>query len=425
MARSIAAPGSRHLVRRPAHPIFGVPRPLKNAASLVRAGIASVWRRRWLRFALLAVLIVMPLLGGLWLLLRHSSLSAVEHVQVRGLVATHGADVGAIEAALTGAAHGMSTLDVKPAALRAAVAAFPIVRSVRAQASFPHGLRIEVIEQPPVAAVVLWGARSAVAADGVVLGPSFLSSALPLVNVAGAGATATLPVVGRSVRGSSLLGALTILGAAPAPLARAVTHVYSGPKGLTVVLRSGLLAYFGDATRPHAKWLSLARVLADSSSAGAAYIDVRLPERSAAGFAPGTTRPGSSTETEPSSGSDPGTAAELSAGLDAAVGGGSNTGAGGGGGEASTGGETSTSGGASTGSEASTGGGAGAGGEASTGSEAAPAGRKSAEVGSTGSTPAETGSGGAATAGATSAPSSESNASASGETPVSSAVAGG
>ena len=57
--------------------------------------------------------------------------------------------------------------------------------------------------------------------------------------------------------------------------------------GLTLVLRRNLLVYFGDDSRPHAKWLSLARVLADPSSAGASYIDVRLPERPAAGFAPG------------------------------------------------------------------------------------------------------------------------------------------
>jgi hypothetical protein len=49
-------------------------------------------------------------------------------------------------------------------------------------------------------------------------------------------------------------------------------------------MRNGLLVYFGDAARPHAKWLSLARVLADSTSAGAVYIDVRVPERPAAGF---------------------------------------------------------------------------------------------------------------------------------------------
>jgi cell division protein FtsQ len=320
MARSIAAPGPRRLVRRPVWPAVGVPHPLKGAANLTRAGIAAVWRRRRLRIALLSVLALLALAGGGLLLVRHSPLSAVEHVQIEGLVAVHGADSGAIEAALTNAAHEMSTLAVKPAALQAAVASYPIVRSVRAHAKFPHGLRIEVIEQPPVAQIAVDGVHTAVAADGVVLGQSYLSSSLPLVDAAKAEVARTLPAVGRSVHGGSLLQALTVLGAAPPALERAVTNVYSGSKGLTIVLRGDLLAYFGDDTRPHAKWIALTRVLADPSSAGAAYIDVRLPERPAAGFAPGTSRPDtSSAESEPSSVSDPNTAAELAAGLDAAV----------------------------------------------------------------------------------------------------------
>lgn len=364
MSRSIAAPGPRRLTRRRARLAFGVPRPLGDAARATRTGIAAVWARRRLRIALLAVLIAVPLLGGSWVLLRHSSLTAVKHVQVRGLLAVHGADTAAIETALTGAAHGMSTLAVSPAALRAAVAPYPIVRSVSAHAGFPHGLHIEVVERPPVAVLVVGGVRTAVAADGVVLGAGFLSNSLPLVNPGKAvsAAITTLPAAGGSVHGAPLLGALAVLGVAPAPLAHAVTRVYSGPKGLTVALRGGLLAYFGDATRPHAKWLSLARVLADPGSAGAAYIDVRLPERPAAGFAPGTTRPDtSSTELESSGAADPNTAAELASGLDAAVGGGSSSGA---------------ASGASTGS--------GAGAESSTGGEAAQGGSTSSEAGSTG-----------------------------------------
>ncbi len=302
-----------------------------------RAVIAAVWARRRLRIALLTITIAIPLLGGVYQLLRHSSLSSVEHVQIRGLTAVHGADTAAIETALTGAARGMSTLAVSPVVLQAAVAAYPVVGAVRVHPSFPHGLRIEVLERPPVAALVVNGASTAVAADGVVLGSGFLSSSLPLVNTgktqtaasadaAASKAATVLPAVGGSVRGASLLGALAILGAAPTPLLHEVTRVYEGPKGLTVALHGNLLAYFGDATRPHAKWLSLVRVLADPSSAGASYVDVRLPERPAAGFAPGTSRPdASSTELESTgASSDPNTAAELAGGLDAALGGGSS-----------------------------------------------------------------------------------------------------
>ena len=125
---------------------------------------------------LLGCLITLPLLLGGWLWLRHSSLVAVRHVQVTG---AQGPDAQAIESALVGAARHMSTLDVHPAALRAAVAPFPIVRGLQVNTDFPHGLRIRVIEQPPVAALVAAGARNAVAADGMVLGPALLSASLP------------------------------------------------------------------------------------------------------------------------------------------------------------------------------------------------------------------------------------------------------
>jgi cell division protein FtsQ len=326
MDRSIAAPGPRRLLRKPTAPGFGLTRPRQGAAKIGRNTIAFAWERRPLRIALIAVLVAIPLLAGGWWLARHTALTRVEHVRIDGLQAVHGASSGAIEAALMGAVHNMSTLDVQPSALRAAVASYPIVRSVGVHASFPHELRIEVLEQPPVAELAVDGVRTAVAADGIVLGPNYLSSSLPLLNAGKAAAASPLPAVGHSVRGGSLLQALSVLGAAPPALARAVTNVYSGSKGLTLELRGGLLAYFGDGTRAHAKWIALTRVLADPSSTGAAYIDVRLPERSAAGFAPGTTRPDtSSSENEPSSASDPATAAELAAGLDTAVSGGSST----------------------------------------------------------------------------------------------------
>jgi cell division protein FtsQ len=282
---------------------------------LARASFRTISRHQRLRIALLALFIALPLLAGGWLLLRRSSFVAVEHVRVSGV---HGADAPAIGAALSGAAQHMSTLDLHPAALRAAVASFPVVRSIRAIPSFPHGLRVDVVEQLPVAAVTVGGERTAVAADGVVLGPALLSGSLPALNE-----TASAVSVGQRLYKPMLRGALTVLGDAPAPLVREVKRVYTGPEGLTLAMRNGLLAYFGDASLPHAKWLSLARVLADSSSAGAAYVDVRLPERPAAGFAGGVAPGAGAASTEAGSVSDPSTAAELAAGLTGAVGGGS------------------------------------------------------------------------------------------------------
>jgi cell division protein FtsQ len=212
----------------------------------------------------------------------------------------------------------MSTLEVHTGPLRAAVAPYRIVRDLTLKTKFPHGLSIRVIEQPPVAALTVGAVRTAVAADGVVLGPALLSGSLPAI----AGAARLSP--GQHLHDASLLASLTVLGATPTPLAKLIVRAYTGPKGLTVVMRNGLLVYFGDGSRPDAKWLSLARVLADPSSAGASYVDVRVPERPAAGFPTGVSPPASSgSESGTSSGQTGSESTQaLAEGLTAAVGGG-------------------------------------------------------------------------------------------------------
>ncbi len=269
-----------------AHPIDTAIAHLLRAPSVLTRGISGGWalvrERKRLRIALLASVIALPLLGGGWLWLRHSSLVAVQHVRVSGV---HGSEAPAIEAALTGAAKRMSTLDVSTAKLRAAVASYPVVGDVRVHTSFPHGLSIEVIEQAPVATLMAGGVKTAVAADGVVLGEAHASSALPTL-------TSQVQLTpGERVREKALLGELTVLGAAPKALAKSAERAYSGSKGLTLVMHGGLRVYFGDRSRPHAKWASLVRVLTDPGSVGASYVDVRVPERPAAGFPAGVTPP--------------------------------------------------------------------------------------------------------------------------------------
>ena len=258
---------------------------LRAPSTLVR-GLSGGWAlvrvHRRLRIAVLASVVALPLLGGGWLWLRHSSLVAVAHVRVSGV---HGSEAQAIEAALTGAAKRMSTLDVSTAKLRAAVASYPVVGDLRVHTSFPHGMSIEVIEQSPVATLTAGGVKTAVAADGVVLGEAHASSSLPTLS----GQVQLTP--GEHVRETALLAELTVLGAAPKALAKSAERAYSGSKGLTLVMRGGLRVYFGDSSRPHAKWASLVRVLADPGSVGASYVDVRVPERPAAGFPAGVTPP--------------------------------------------------------------------------------------------------------------------------------------
>jgi cell division protein FtsQ len=219
-----------------------------------------------------ACLAVLAVIGGGWLWLRDSSLVAVRHVDVTGL---SGAEAPRVRAALQDAARDMTTLHVRAGQLRTAVEPFPAVQSVEAHADFPHRLRVVVHEHVPVAALVSGGERMAAAADGTLL-RGVATGGLPTVSVAAAPA-------GDVVGDHRARSAIALLAAAPAPLRAKVTRVYAGPRGLTAPLRDGPVLYFGGAERLRAKWTAGARVLADRSSAGATYLDLRLPERPAAG----------------------------------------------------------------------------------------------------------------------------------------------
>jgi cell division protein FtsQ len=314
MDRSFAAPATapRRRSRTPA----GAGRSRWGArARAARRAPAGAWRalaqRRRLRTTLICAIVALPLLGGGWLWLRHSSLVAVEHVTITGV---HGPQAREIETALRDAAKGESTLAASSQQLQAAIRRFPAVAAVHAIPSFPHGMRIEVTQQPAVAALLVGGTRTAVSRDGLVLGTALLSASLPTV------ADDVAPGPGSRVRNVLVRDALTVLGAAPHQLAPLAQKAYFGPRGLTVEMRNGLLVYFGDDTRPHAKWLALASVLADEGSAGATYVDVRLPGRPAAGFPPGAApaQPETEATAESRQGKSESTVAALAAGLAAA-----------------------------------------------------------------------------------------------------------
>jgi len=192
--------------------------------------------------------------------------------------------------------------------LQASVARYHLVRGLSVSSGFPHTMRILVREQLPVATLLSGGASAPVAADGVILGEGVSAHGLPSISAP------ILPSPGERVSEGKLRSLLSILGAAPGPLLRLVSKIYEGPQGITVKMDNGLLIYFGDATRPHAKWASFAAVLSDPSSSGATYVDVRLPERPAAGMPEGTAELGG----EQVSASDP-TSAALAESLQRAV----------------------------------------------------------------------------------------------------------
>jgi cell division protein FtsQ len=214
--------------------------------------------------ALLAVLAVLAALTGGWLWLRDASLFAVERVTVHGAT---GPDAPAVRAALTAAARRMTTLHVEGDTLRDAVARNEAVAGVRVDRDLPHGLRIEVVERPAVATVMVNGRRAPLAPDGEVLD--------------GATPAPDLPALSGDGRHRTRL--VELLAAAPGPLRRRARRAYVGATGLTLAMREGPTLRFGRGDRLEAKWAAAGRVLADPASSGARYVDLRVPERPAAG----------------------------------------------------------------------------------------------------------------------------------------------
>lgn len=222
----------------------------------------------------MAILGAALLLGGGWLWFRDSPLVAVQKVTVTG---ENGPDAGTIRSALVASARSMTTLDVQTNRLYAAVSAYPVVRELRVSTQFPHGMRIRVLEELPVAQVVVGGRRIAVAADGTLLRDLASVPMLPTIEL-------LAPPGGPRLVAGTALQELHAARSAPRPLLSRIT-VISEERGLGLVVRlhDGPAVYLGDDRSLRVKWSAAVAVLGDPGSAGASYIDVTDPRRPAAG----------------------------------------------------------------------------------------------------------------------------------------------
>ena len=230
------------------------------------------------RLALLATVALGIVLAGAWTWFRDSPLVSVQQVTVTG---QSGSDAPQISRSLESAARTMTTLNVQISRLRRAVAPYPVVKDIHVTTQFPHGMRIEVIEQVAVGAVDVGGQKVAVSADGTLLHDVAVSPSLPTIPM-------NLTPSGSRVTGGGAAQAIRLLSAAPAELLPKISQVTTvAPHGLVAQLRDGPSIYFGDATQLKQKWIAASEVLADSGSAGALYIDVTDPERPAAGAGSG------------------------------------------------------------------------------------------------------------------------------------------
>lgn len=246
----LAAPRATHVADR----LGALPRPHLHAPHPSRKlGIVAA--------------VVLVLAGGfMWL--RDSPLVAVQRVTVTG---ADGPQAVSIRHALEDAAVDQTTLHVDTGALKTAVAQFPIVADVKAETRFPHGLAIEVVQHQAIGSV----GGVPVAPDGALLRGAQVRG-VPAI------ATRTTPA-GTKVTDPKTEAMVAVAAAAPSALRPRIARVFVGPRGLTARLSDGPAIYFGGSDRAAAKWAAAAAVLASPSSQGATHVDVRFPERPAAG----------------------------------------------------------------------------------------------------------------------------------------------
>ena len=248
---------------------FPRPHPLRALRVIGRGS----WRYR------LAVVAIVVATGAaaymFWL--RDSSLVAVDNVDVVGVTS---GDRAQIVGELTKVAEDMTTLHVDTARLDEAARAFPTVAAISVDPNFPHGMRLEVTERPPAMVVSAGGEQVPAAADGTLLRGVEVSDDdhLPVLELG------KLPP-GGSLDGDPLDQAL-VLGAAPEPLRPLIEKIGADDKfGIEVTLRGGIPVRFGSSSGAADKWAATAAVLADPKLDGLTYVDVRVPERAAAGGA--------------------------------------------------------------------------------------------------------------------------------------------
>ena len=228
--------------------------------------------RRW-RYGFVLVGLLVLGAGG-WVWLRESSLVEVREVQVTGVSASEGDKV---REALASAAQEMTTLNVREDVLHHAVARYSSVGDLKVTTNFPHRMTIEVIEREPVAALAANGARRVpVTGSGVLLRGVTAGRDLPSIIL-------EQPPAGSRITDRRLLRALAVAGAAPNELRNRSERVELGARGVVVKMDDGPDLVFGTDDEVRAKWVAAARVLAETSAAGATYLDLRIPGRVAAG----------------------------------------------------------------------------------------------------------------------------------------------
>lgn len=261
VARRLALAAAR---AQPIRPALGLPRlHLPLGRTLVGVGV------------------VVGVLALGYLAARSTSLFALQSVAVSGVRGAVEADVRAALRTL----DGESLVTVDTDSVERQLSALPSVRAAHVDRAFPHGLRVVVVPERPVAVLRSGRAAWVLSGSGRVIRDveSSTNRRLPRIWIAAGavfepGATLAIPMASKALR---------VVASLPARFPVQVRTARAAEDGVVLALSIGMEVRLGSADDFDAKLAAAAAVLRGlsvSERAELEYLDVSLPERPVAGI---------------------------------------------------------------------------------------------------------------------------------------------
>lgn len=176
-------------------------------------------------------------------------------------------------ARLAGLSHSTNVVWLGTGAVAARIENDPWVLHARVSRTLPGAVSISIQERRPVAVLRSRGSWFLVSGDGVILGRASATDRLPAID-ASSGPTA----VGSRISGAT--SQLIVARALPSSVRRRVARITRTTGGsLTLMLRSGVPVFFGDASQAADKARALSSLLSWAKKQGirADYLDVQAP----------------------------------------------------------------------------------------------------------------------------------------------------
>jgi cell division protein FtsQ len=224
--------------------------------------------------------VVVGVLALGYLAARSTSVFALRSVGVSGAGAAVEADVRTALRPL----EGQSLVTVDADSVERQLSALPSVRGARVDRAFPHGLRVVVVPERPVAVLRSGRAAWVVSERGRVIRAVESNTNRQLPRIWLAAGAAFEP--GATLAISTASKALKVVASLPAHFPVPVRTARATEEGLVLVLSTELEVRLGPADDLGAKLVAAAAVLGSLSAVERAeldYLDVSLPERPVGG----------------------------------------------------------------------------------------------------------------------------------------------